>query len=239
MRESKRKFAGQLIMIILTGMITICLAGCGAASSVGLPDGDPVSLDELRALYTGSAEPLRAEDRAYYESNLGELLEADLWTERDMYDACHYLMLPMYYAFYSEDAVFIARFADFFQRFTEDVSGSDRYGFQENNILNQLHFYYLCTQFMNLCQANGYRELIPETLPQMAQDFAADYLLNHESNRGAEPTVILHIENILAGKQYTWDNEREIEDFHRFTLAVLCDLKCLNTLRGEGGGTPF
>lgn len=34
---------------------------------------------------------------------MGVLLTEDLRTDRNMYDASHYLMVPMYYAFYSAD----------------------------------------------------------------------------------------------------------------------------------------
>lgn len=222
-----------LIVLMLVSMSTACLAGCGVSFLPEPSDSKVISAETLKALYTGTVESLDAEERALYDSTIGVLLEEDLWTERDMYDACHYLMIPMYYAFYAGDEAYISHFAELFSRFVEDVNGPDAYSFREGGILNKLHFFYLCTQFMNLCQVNGYDELIPVSLPRMAQDFAADYLLNHKANWGVEPTVIQRMENSLAGKQYKQHWHRAFEDLDRFTLAILCDLKCFHVLRGE------
>lgn len=236
MGRALKRWRSILIVLILVSMSTACQAGCGASSLPELPDGEAISAEMLEAMYIGSAESLDEEQRALYGRTVGVLLEEDLWTARDMYDSCHYLMIPMYYAFYSGDEAYISRFAELFARFMEDVNGPDVYQFREGGILDKLHFFYLCTQFMNLCQANGYGGLIPEALPQMAQDFAADYLLNHGANWGVEPTVIQRMENSLAGKQYKRHYHRSFEDLDRFTLAILCDLKCFYILRGEAYG---
>ena len=58
-----------------------------------------------------------------------------------MYDACHYLMVPMHYAFYNNDVKTIKLFADFFSRFVNDVTGDDLYQFQQGGTLNKLHFF--------------------------------------------------------------------------------------------------
>lgn len=184
------------------------------------------------SLYTGTAEPLTEEEQALYDDTVKVLLKEDLWTARDMYDACHYLMIPMHYAFRAGDEEAIQLFADFFARFTGDVTGADVYQFEEVSLLNRLHFFYLCTQYMNLCAANGYDGLIPAELPALAQTCAADYLLNSTANWGTEPTVIEHIRQVIAGKEYSRRYYGTIEDFDMFTLAVLCDLKCLHTMRG-------
>ena len=58
-----------------------------------------VSREELQTLYISTAEPLNEEQQILYNSTVKMLLKEDLWTERDMYDAVHYLMIPMHYAF--------------------------------------------------------------------------------------------------------------------------------------------
>lgn len=216
-------------MLILVSMSIASLGTLAAARGYkALP---PAELSAR--LYAGGAEPLTEEGRDLYERCMGALLKEDLWTKRDAYDAGHYLMIPMYYAFWAGDRAYISRFGAFFARFAEDANGPDVYQFQEGGILNKLHFFYLCTQFMNLCQANGYSGLIPDALPQMAQEFAAGYLLNHTANWGVEPTVIQRMENILSGKKYERSYYRASEDMDRFTLAILCDLKCFHAVRGE------
>ena len=192
-----------------------------------------VDLEAVRALFIGTAEPLSEEEQTLYDSTVKVLLTEDLWTERDMYDACHYMMIPMYYAFWSGDTETIQMYRDFFARFTADVTGVDSRHFQEVSQLNRLHFFYLCTQFMNLCAANDFDELIPTELPDLAQNCAADYLLYHTANWGTEPTVIEHMRQVIAGKEYSRSYYGTIEDFDMFTLGILCDLKCFYGMRGE------
>ena len=45
-------------------------------------------------MYISTAEPLNEEQQILYNSTVKMLLKEDLWTERDMYDAVHYLMIP-------------------------------------------------------------------------------------------------------------------------------------------------
>lgn len=184
------------------------------------------------ALYRGSAELLSEEEAALYDSTVKVLLTQELWTSRDAYDACHYLMVPMYYAFRSGDTNTIWLFSSFFQRFAEDLD-ADPSAFEEISFLDQLHFLYFCTQYMNLCVANGYEEAIPQSLPLYAQETAEEYLLRHVANWKTEPTVIEHMRQVIAGKEYKRSYYSSIEDFDKFTLAILCDLKCYYTMREE------
>lgn len=46
-----------------------------------------------------------------------ELLQEELWSERDMYDAGHVMMLPLHYAFKIDDEKIIKAFGDHFDRF--------------------------------------------------------------------------------------------------------------------------
>lgn len=39
-----------------------------------------------------------------WERTISKMLKDPLWGERDAYDAGHYLMVPMHYAFKSEDS---------------------------------------------------------------------------------------------------------------------------------------
>lgn len=245
--QHKRVFSCAMIAAIMLSMIT----ACGASSNPSLPASpsngsleaeqnsgisefvSEIPLDDVRALYTGTAEGLNEHEQALYHDTVLVLLQEDLWTSRDMYDACHYLMIPMHYAFRAGDTETIQLFADFFVRFADDVSGNDQYGFQEYSYLHRAQFYYLCTQFMCLCAANGREALIPERLPALAQDCASNYLLHNKANWGTEPTVIEHMRQVLAGKQYQHRYYSLIEDLDGFTLAILCDLNCLVRLLGN------
>lgn len=185
-----------------------------------------------RAPELAKALPLNQEERALYGRTVGVLLQEDLWTERDMYDAGHYLMVPMHYAFLTRDMDTMTAFSDFFARFTEDISTKDRYGFMDYAFLHRLQFFYLSTQYMKLCAANGYDSLIPAKLPQLAQSCAETYLFDTEANWLIEPTVIEHIRQVIAGKTYAKHYHSGISDHEFFSLAILCDLKVLAAMEG-------
>lgn len=193
-----------------------------------------VSVEDLQALYTGTAEPLDAAQQALYDSTVKVLLKENLWTERDMYDAGNYLMIPMHYAFRAGDEDAIALFADFFKRFTNDVSETDIYGFRDTSALNQFQFLYLCTQYICLCTANGYNALIPELLPSLVETYAQTYLYDGTlySEKGRTP-VIDHIRYVLDGGRYDKNYYGAIYDSEKFTLALLCDLNYVARIHGE------
>lgn len=184
-------------------------------------------------MYISTAEPLNEEQQILYNSTVKMLLKEDLWTERDMYDAVHYLMIPMHYAFRAGDEGTVSLFADFFTRFTQDITTDDRYGFQTSIFLNRLQFYYFSTQFMCLCAASGRVDLIPDALPAAAYDCAETYLLHTEANWHTEDTVIEHLRQMLAGKEYPYSYYSVTEDLDGFTLAILCDLNCFAKLSGK------
>lgn len=191
-----------------------------------------ISADDLRALYIGTVEPLTEEQQALYRDTVLTVLKDDLWTPRDMYDACHHLMVPMHYAFRAGDETAVRAFSDQFSQFIADVGEKDIYSFQTHNKLDRLQFFYFCTQFMVLCAAYGYDDLIPDALPVLAETFAEDYLLYTEANWKTERTVIEHIRQVLAGKEYSRRYYSSIEDLDRYSLAILCDLRCLAVMRG-------
>lgn len=221
------------IVLILISISTACLAGCHTVPVPELPEGEPISQEELRILYAGTVEPLSEEERALYDGTVGCLLKEDLWTERDLYDACHYLMIPMHYAFYAGDELYITSFAAFFQRFTDDVTSSDIHQFVKAVDLNKRHFFYFCTQFMALCAANGYDSLIPAGLPAMVEEYARYALFDCPASWNTEDTMIEHIRQIIAGKQYDTNYKGVFIGEERFLLALLCDLNYFHTLRGE------
>ncbi len=223
----KRTYLDRICFMILSAVLLLQV-------SVQLPAGDSqVSLEDLQTLYAAAAAPLSEEQQAFYDRTVKVLLGEDLWTARDMYDASHYLMIPMHYAFRARDEEAIALFADFFARFTQDITGDDRYGFQQYAFLQRLQFLYFSSQFMCLCAASGRPDLIPDALPTVAYDCAETYLLHTEANWNTEDTVMEHLQQMLVGKQYPYSYYSLTEDLDGFDLAILCDLNCLARLLGE------
>ena len=216
----KRK--GRLVAVFL--ICAVLLAGIWMAVRMeSLQRVEP----QPDSLYSASVDMLSIEEEQLYDRIVMTLLEEDLWTPRDMYDACECLMIPMHYAFRAGKEEAIDAFASFFHRFITDIGGEDRYEFSDQGILNRLQFYYLCTQFMVLCKANGCEEKIPAGLAKSAEDFASAYLLEHVANWNTEPTVIEHLRQVLAGKEYKYSYYSVVEDLDGYTLAILCDLRVL------------
>lgn len=235
-------FDRRICAYVLTAVLCLnVLTGCHvdkriypetAQSIVGNSESS-ITLEMLSTLYTNQSEALDSKHQALYEEIMMKLLQEDLWTERDMYDACHYLMVPMHYAFYSGSQDIIHQFADFFWRFTEDITGEDQYEFENAGSLNRMQFFYLCTQFMNLCAAKGNADLIPQELPKLIQEYSLTQLFKSAPNWRTENTVLEHLKQVLAGKEYKYRYYSTIMDSDLFILALLCDLNCLARLCGE------
>ena len=148
------------------------------------------------------AGALTAEEAALYDTTVGVLLTQDLWTERDTYDAAHYLMVPMHYAFQSGNAQYIHAFGAFFDRFAEDITGEDSYGFLEYGLLTILQFYYFVTQFISLCAQYGYEDLVPVKLIPVITEKVSQFYYEVPGNWNCEPTRQEHFKQVLAGKDY-------------------------------------
>lgn len=89
-------------------------------------------------------------------------LKDKLWLDENIYDAGHYLMVPMHAAFMLDKDKWQQQFSDHFNLFMQnkhEVSDSR---------LNQLHYYYLLSRFMVLASNADKDELIPKGM--------ADYL---------------------------------------------------------------
>lgn len=216
-------------MLILVSMSMASLGTPAAARGC-----EALSPAELSArLYAGGAEPLTEEGRDLYERCVGALLKEDLWTERDAYDAGHYLMIPMHYAFRSGDLETVKAFSAFFSRFVRDAAGEDRHGFSALVPLTRHQFLYLSSQFIALCSAYGKTELIPDGLAAFAERSAWDYLENGTLWDGSGRTSVLsHIRFVLDGGQYSKSYLNSIDDGILFPLAILCDLRCAALMEG-------
>ena len=209
--------------ILLFGMISVavCLTGCRTST-----------LTEAHKIYTGAVEPLTVEEQTLYDSIVIPLLQQDLWTSRDMYDAAHDLMIPMYYAFWARNEQAVREFGAFFDRFTQDVTQDDVYEFNQQELLNRTQFLYLATQFMCLSVENGWEILIPAELPEYCQEGAIQVLQYYNPNIGR--TLEEHIRFMCEGGNYPYPWYGDISDLMQFAVAILCDLYVVNNSIGGG-----
>ena len=177
--------------------------------------------------------PLSEEEENLWTKTVALAIEEDLWTKRDMYDAAHYLMVPMHYAFYDRDSDKISAFHDFFARFIEDVNGKDSYGFcVEHPTVDHLQFCYFVSEYLRLCAISGFRS---ETLPNLYE-----FIYQHTENvfeSGKDGWTNLgsfraRVEQILLHTEFPRSFDSALTDIELFQLAILCDLRIVAKLQG-------
>lgn len=209
----------MIIAVMLQSM-----TACGLSARLRLPK--TTCADDVPAV------ALTAEEAALYDSTVGVLLTQELWTDRDVYDTAHALMVPMHYAFAVGDMEKIDAFAAFFDRFAEDITGEDSYGFLECGWLSILQFYYFVTQFISLCAQYGYEDLVPVKLIPVITETVSQFYYEVPGNWNCEPTRQEHFKQVLAGKEYPISYYSLIDDFDLFFLSILCDLNVYHRIIG-------
>lgn len=105
---------------------------------------------------------LDAREAALWSQTAGRLLQDDLWTDRDSYDAGHVLMAPLDAAFQANNTGHLEEFAEQFRRFTLERSKPDNE--VSSNRLARLQYLYLASRFVTLSAVNGHESLVPDGL---------------------------------------------------------------------------
>jgi len=84
-----------------------------------------------------------------WEETVAQYLQDTLWNGKNVYDAGHYLMVPLHYAFITEDKDFQADFRDHFRCFSEN------YKSLSGSLLGKLHYMYLLSRYLVLASENA------------------------------------------------------------------------------------
>ena len=134
---------------------------------------------DVTAVSLPTVQPLTAEEEALYQKTVLAVLQEDLWTPRDLYDAANYLIVPLHYAFYSRDQEKIDAFHQFFTRFSQDLNGADTYEYRADvaRIGDALHFNYFVSEYLRLCAMSGQ---VTESLPVLYQEVYQDTVVMFE-----------------------------------------------------------
>lgn len=156
-------------------------------------------------------------------------LEEPLWKTTTSYNAGHFLMLPMYVAFENNDTLWKKDFANHFKRYVD--SGSNDMG---KTLLYKIQYYYLASEYLNLCHQYGEDSLIPPRLyeivyTQLNNTWLKDKIWNwRHSNykktsfRNMRSKVVWKLYN-NAIKERTFQTCILDEEF--FTIAIAANLK--------------
>jgi len=104
-----------------------------------------------------------------WKNTVEDYYGADLWRDEYIYDAGHFLMVPLHAAFNSGNKKWISQFDEFIDRFLiayRDNQMSDRR-------LNRLQFFYFLSQYIVLLEQRGCD--IPKILPTRLYEEIKDY----------------------------------------------------------------
>lgn len=166
-------------------------------------------------------------EQVMYEKYISALLDEKLYKSRDAYDACHYLMVPMYYAFQSKNETYVKMYMDYMQTFA-DFSWREKKEFDSMPEIDRNQHLYFVSEYMCLCAEYGYD--IPEKLYKFVYDEMNRWI---ESYTGCWASIETYhnmwevFDGLLTGVGYgagkSYDNV--FTDYDLFTLAILCDLK--------------
>ena len=167
-----------------------------------------------------------------YSVIIHQLCHQELFDERDAYDSCHYLMVPMYFAFIN----YLSDEMDSFDTLFNHFCASDRGEFNKKlSGLNKNHWYYLATEYLCLCVK--FQRPVNKELLRIVADGMVQYNIEHTTNW-------IHLkkfnnmqdllENLAFGNGYATKNSMSniITDNELFPLAILCDLNYVTTATG-------
>lgn len=173
-------------------------------------------------------------DESQVECRITDVLQDDLFLERDAYDSCHYLMIPIRWGFHEDKREVILACEDLFERFLD--YGEAGKSFQSLNGLSKNHWYYLISEFLCLCEENGisYDERIAEHIIS----HIIEYYEIHGGNWAAYTSydnMYDLFDGLLFGKGYESGNSlnNAITDNELFPLAILCDMNYLTANNSE------
>ena len=161
-----------------------------------------------------------------YNSYIKELCESDLWKERDAYDSCTYLMVPMWYAFQTENDHYVNLFTEYVERFTEMYKNRS-FEFEDVSSVNRNQHLYFLSEYMSLCRTYGYevpKELFNILYKEM-ESYINTYTGSYENDQGYQNMWEV-LDGLLDGKGYGlgMSYDHILTDNDMYPLAILCDL---------------
>jgi hypothetical protein len=122
---------------------------------------EKLSISQLQAIKV-SFDKLEIDDkdRQLWNKTVRVYLHDNLWSNKNAYDAGHYLMIPLHAAFQKNESAWQQQFADHFQNFIKNGYDKD---FTVNR-LTRLQYLYLCSRFVVLAEQAERGSLIPPFL---------------------------------------------------------------------------
>lgn len=174
-------------------------------------------------------------DHQLWNSTIKSYLEDDLWTDLYSYDAGHFLMIPMHFAFENNEREWQKQFSDHFTRFV------DAYNDRDENItedrLNKLHYLYLASQFIVLCEKSDNGDLIPTGLVDIINNEVSNIWEKEPAwqwgqapfEGGMKERILWKLETKEVKESYY----RAIIDEEFFTISIAADILTYENLNSK------
>lgn len=163
-----------------------------------------------------------------WSSTVQPYLQDDLWLSNNSYDAGHALLLPLYYAFESDDKAKIEEFQKMFQRFNSYLNDHD-YRYEMWNLGNS-QFLFLLSNYIVLCAENNQTDKIPASLLEFLNDEV--FWLYHVDRKFRHTDELSTINKaVQAEKQF--DDNFPIGDMYMFYFMTVFNLNRYYILMNE------
>ncbi len=164
-----------------------------------------------------------------WQNTVQPYLNEPLWETEMSYNAGHFLMVPLHAAFALKNTEWQQDFANHFARFAD--SGYNNMG---KTLLYRIHYLYLASQFIVLCQESNADSLIPKNLydiifTKINKTWNEDEIWQWKYPKSKISTFKNMREKVLW-KLYNSNSDekiyyRAIMDDELFTMAIGADLK--------------
>lgn len=164
------------------------------------------------------------DENVLWSKVMKEYLKDPLWTDRDMYDAGHNLMVPLHASFKKGNEEWIADFDTHFQKFLREYHVDNEIG-----LLNKLHYYFVVSRYLALLSEYEYplenyhlqlANLLKNEVEELWQEDKS-WHWQHEGFKGIKQRLEYKLE--LTEPRFSYD--RVIIDEELFLVSIASDLK--------------
>ncbi len=155
-----------------------------------------------------------------WSNTVSKYITGDLWDDINSYDAGHSLLVPMFYAFTTEDENKMEEFHDLFERYAIYLSNNN-YTYNYWN-LNHMQFNFLASNYINLCSKYNCTNRIKEPLLNYLYDEAFYYCLLKREKYNTEDKPQY---SSLKAIERDFDLGKPTADLYQYHLMVIFNLK--------------
>lgn len=155
-----------------------------------------------------------------WKTTVSKYITGDLWDDINSYDAGHTLLIPMFYAFTTEDENKMEEFHNLFERYSIYLSNNNyTYNYWD---LNHMQFNFLASNYINLCSKYNCTDRIKEPLLNYLYDEAFYYCLLKREKYNIEDNPNY---NALTAIERDFELGKPIADLYQYHLMIIFNLK--------------